>query len=115
MSNLTLEGMTLASGVAETIVSVAVQGVEGVAQIGNAGTATGFISAIAGTPQTTGIVASVDDEQRLCLDVHVEVKFGYVLPEVAAAVREAAASAVLTQVGAPVGRVDVFIDGLQFN
>jgi uncharacterized alkaline shock family protein YloU len=45
----------------------------------------------------------------------VSVKSGYVLPDVAASVRQAIADAVNTQVGAKVSYVDVYIDGIQFE
>ena len=47
--------------------------------------------------------------------MRIDVYYGHVLPDVAAAVRQSVADAVASQVGAQVGSVDVYIDGVQFN
>ena len=47
--------------------------------------------------------------------VHVEVYYGYVLPELAAALRCAIAESLATQAGVEVSAVDVYIDGIQFK
>ena len=40
--------------------------------------------------------------------------YGYVLPEVAANLRQSVADALLVQVGLEAAAVDIFVDGLQF-
>ena len=52
---------------------------------------------------------------KLSVAVHVEVYYGYVLPELAAQLRTAIAEALATQAGVEVSSVDVYIDGLQFK
>ena len=52
---------------------------------------------------------------KLSVAVHVEVYYGYVLPELAAQLRSAIAEALATQAGVEVSSVDVYIDGLQFK
>ena len=112
MSELNVEGMALAPGVVETIVSIAVSEVEGVACVGSAG-AQG--RAVFGQkPSTQGIEITVNEDNKLAVAVRIEVYYGFVLPEVASSLRQAVADAVASQVGVEVASVDVYIDGIQF-
>ena len=114
MTDLNIEGMNIAPGVVETIVSLAVRDVEGVAGIGDPAT-NGILTFIGGgKPSTQGIEVETDDNGELHVSVRLHVKSGHVLPDVAADVRRAIADAVSTQVGAKVASVDIFIDGIQF-
>ena len=116
MSDLTVDGMALAPGVVETIVSIAVADVDGVASVGNAPVASrGIRGVLGGKPSTSGIEIAVDENDKLQISVRIDVYYGHVLPDVAAAVRQSVADAVASQVGAQVGSVDVYIDGVQFN
>lgn len=113
MSELNLDGMALAPGVVETIVSIAANEVDGVASIGHS--ATGGLRAVFGTkPSTQGIEITVGEDDKLDVAVRIDVYYGYVLPDLAANVRRAVADAVASQVGVQVGSVDVFVDGIQF-
>ena len=113
MSDLTVDGMALAPGVVETIVSIAVADVDGVA---NALAASrGIRGVLGGKPSTSGIEIAADENDKLQISVRIDVYYGHVLPDVAAAVRQSVADAVASQVGAQVGSVDVYIDGVQFN
>ena len=115
MTDLNVEGMALAPGVVDTIVSIAVSEVEGVASVGTASAANrGLRSVFGAKPSTQGIEITVDDEDKLHIAVRIEVYYGYVLPEVAANLRRAVADAVASQVGVAVASVDVYIDGIQF-
>ena len=113
MNELNLDGMALAPGVVETIVSIAANEVEGVASVGSAA-AGGLRSVFGAKPSTQGIDIAVDDEEKLCVSVRIDVYYGHVLPELAAQVRMAVADAVASQVGIQVASVDVYIDGIQF-
>lgn len=116
MSELNIDGMTLAPGVVETIVNLAVSDVEGVAGIGVLNAAgRGIRNVLGGKPAFPGIEVFVDDDGKLCVGVHIDVKYGSVLPDVAEKVRQAIANAVAVQVGVTVGVVDVYIDGVQFE
>lgn len=119
MSDLTVDGMALAPGVVETIVSIAVADVDGVASVGNAPAASrgirGIRGVLGGKPSTSGIEIAADENDKLQISVRIDVYYGHVLPDVAAAVRQSVADAVASQVGAQVGSVDVYIDGVQFN
>ena len=108
MNELNLDGMALAPGVVETIVSIAANEVEGVASVGSAA-AGGLRSVFGAKPSTQGIDIAVDEDDKLVISVR-----GYVLPDLAANLRQAVADAVASQVGAQVSSVDVYIDGIQF-
>ena len=105
MNELNLDGMALAPGVVETIVSIAANEVEGVASVGSAA-AGGLRSVFGAKPSTQGIDIAVDEDDKLVISVRVDVYYGYV--------RQAVADAVASQVGAQVSSVDVYIDGIQF-
>ena len=113
MTELNVDGMALAPGVVETIVSIAANEVEGIASIGPS-SASGLRSVFASKPSTQGIDITVDDEDKLHVSLRIDVYYGYTLPEIAANVRQAVADAVASQVGVQVGSVDVYIDGMQF-
>ena len=108
MTELNVDGMALAPGVVETIVSIAANEVEGVASVG------GLRSVFGSKPSTQGIDITVDEEDKLHISIRVDVYYGYVLPDLAANIRQAISDAVTSQVGIPVGSVDVYIDGMQF-
>ena len=111
MGDLQLEGMALADGVVETIVSIAMQDLEGVAPTS---VAAGLLSALGNKQAGKTIEVEANDNNTLSIGVHIEALYGYPLPEIAARVRTAIADAVLTQVGVDVAKVDVYIDGVQF-
>ena len=115
MSDLNIEGMTLAPGVVETIISLAARDVEGVASIGPA-TTSGLMDLIGGgRPSTQGIAVTTDENDELHVSIRMDVKSGNVLPDLAANVRRAVVDAVATQVGVKVASVDIYIDGIQFE
>ena len=113
MTDLNVDGMALAPGVVETIVSIAVGEVEGVASVGPSSTSS-LRAVFASKPATQGIDIVLDEDDKLHVSVRVDVYYGYALPELAAKVRQAVADAVASQVGITVGAVDVYIDGIQF-
>lgn len=113
MTELNVDGMALAPGVVETIVSIAVNEVDGVASVGPASTSA-LRSVFASKPSTQGIEIALDDDDTVRVSVRVDVYYGFVLPELAANIRAAVADAVASQVGISVGSVDVYIDGIQF-
>ena len=114
MSELNVQGMSIAQNVVETIVTLAVRDVEGVAGL-YAPATSGIRSLIGGKSSTQPIQIDTDENDELHIVLRLEVKSGYVLPDVAANVRQAAADAVAIQVGAKVGSVDIYIDGIQFS
>lgn len=113
MTDLNIDGMALAPGVVETIISIATNEVDGVASVGSSGSG-GIRSMFASKPTTQGIEIEVTDADKLHISVRVDVYYGHSLPDVAAAIRSSVADAVACQIGIPVDSVDVYIDGIQF-
>jgi uncharacterized alkaline shock family protein YloU len=108
-----LEGLGVAPGVLDTIVTVATESVEGVAAVGAPGIA-GLVQkgARKGAARAVDVMAS--DAGELAVTVHIPVHSGQRLRDVATAVQEAVTDALSSQVGTPVAGVDVFVDGLVF-
>lgn len=113
MTDLNVKGMAIAPGVVETIVSIAAKEVEGVACVGTPA-ASGIAQVFGAKPSTQGIEVDIDEQDKLHVSVRLEVLYGYVLPDLADAVRASIADAVESQVGVEVGSIDVYIDGIQF-
>lgn len=113
MKDLSIEGMSLASGVVETIVSITANEVEGVASVGSFA-ASGIRAKLMAKPSTGGIDVEADDEGKLHVTLHIDVLHGYVLPDLAAKLRQAIADALLVQIGLEVSAVDIYVDGIRF-
>ena len=111
--NLNLEGMSLGPGVVETIISITANELEGVASVGSY-TASGIRAKLMAKPSTNGIEVEADAEGKLHITLHIEVYHGYILPDLAAKLRQAVADALLVQVGLEVSAIDIFVDGIQF-
>lgn len=114
MSDLNVKGMKLADGVVETIVSIAVGDVEGVAAVGTS-SPQGLFAAFQQKTDTSGVEATSDDGNDLHIAVHVDVYYGYKLPQIAEKIRTSVANALETQVGVEADSIDVYIDGLRFD
>ncbi len=114
-----IDGVSVAAGVIETIVSMTVTEVDGVAGVGSANTLTDGIRSVlsshTGThPGADGVEASVTEDGLLKIGVRFQVLYGYRLVDVATAVRTAVADIVLSQVGVAAATVDLYIDGVVF-
>lgn len=109
-----LEGLGVAPGVLDTIVTVAAESVEGVAAVGAPGIA-GLVQKGARRGASRAVDVSVADDGSLSAAVHIQVTYGQKLRAVAEAVQSAVMEALTSQVGVPVGGVDVFVDGLVFS
>lgn len=108
-----MDGLGLAPGVMETIVAIAAKDVDGVASV-SASSFTGLRSRFAAKSAGQGIDVSMNENESVDISVHVDVFYGKPIPQVAAAVRQGVADAVVTQVGFNVGSVDVYVDGIHF-
>jgi len=113
-NKLTSEGLTIAPGVVETIISLAVGQIEGVAQVGATGLPSSFKSALKRKQQTHGIIIMADDDNQITVAVHVYIYYGFRLQEVAEQIRFTVFNTLAGQVGIDVARVDVYVDGIQF-
>ena len=111
-SELHVEGLGLAPGVMETIISLAAKEVEGVSNVGSSSLQS-LRSRFTGEKKQAVDVAMNDDD-GIVVAVHLNVFYGFVIPEVADKVRVAVAHAISTQIGFDVASVDVFVDGVDF-
>ena len=112
-----VNGITIAPGVVETIVSLAAAEVPGVAGVGTAGPISSIAAALnAGrSVPTAGIKLAVAEDNSVSVNLTIQAYYGYRLADVAAQVREAVADALKGQVGAPTSSVDVYVDALAFE
>ncbi len=114
MSNLTVNGNVISESVVETIIELAVTEVEGIAAVGGDTSLNAMLKGLfALSPELDPLVIEVNDDGALYVGVHIEVFYGYSLPEVATNVRAAVAVAIESQLGAQVDAVDVFVDSLR--
>ena len=107
------EGLGIAPGVLDTIVTVAAQNVDGVATIGAAGIAGLVQRGRKGTARPVDICRTENDE--ITVTVHVQIEYGRNLRDVGAMVQKAVADAMKSQVGVDVALVDVYVDGVVFT
>jgi uncharacterized alkaline shock family protein YloU len=108
------EGLIIAPGVVETIVSLAVAQVDGVAQVGVPSLSNSFISVLNKRHPAQGIIIMADDDGQIIVTVRVHLFYGYRLQEVAENVRLAVIDTLLGQVGIEAAAVDVCVDGIEF-
>jgi uncharacterized alkaline shock family protein YloU len=114
-SELVISGIGVARSVVSTIVSTAAERVEGVASVGENAIASGLISVFTAKPVSNepAVESDVVDD-KLVVSVRLSVFYGYPFTKLAEDVRAAISSAVGSQMGVEVGRVDVCIDNLVF-
>jgi uncharacterized alkaline shock family protein YloU len=113
MTVISKEGMAIAPGVVETIVSLAVRDVDGVEAVGNA--ATGILGLFQNKATVAGVQLNAPSEGVIEVALNLTVKAGYPLSQMAEKIRTAVYEAVLTQVGLTVSRVDITIDAIKFQ
>lgn len=108
-----LEGLGVAPGVVDTIVTVAAESVDGVAGVGAPGLA-GLVQKGSRKGSARAVDVCTDEDGAITATIHLQVMYGRKLREVANAVQEAVADAVSSQVGVTLAGVDVFVDGIVF-
>lgn len=107
---ITLDGMKIAPSVLDTIVTMAVQGVEGVVCSSSGQGISGLMNRAAGK----AVDFSLSDKGEVSVAVHVTAVYGTPLMDIGKKVKAEVADAIKSQVGASVASVDVFIDGIEF-
>ena len=107
---ITLDGMKIAPGVLDTIVTMAVQGVEGIASSSSGHGLGGFVNRAAGK----AVEFALNDAGEITVCVHVRAVYGTQLMDLGKRVQSVVTDAIRSQVGAEVASVDVFIDGIEF-
>lgn len=106
-----LEGLGLAPGVLETIITLAAEQVSGVACICTHG-----LAGKVGKGKSSRLIdVTIDEAGAATAVLHLQAEYGTPLRDVARGVQEAVADAIASQVGVPVNSVDVFIDGINFE
>lgn len=113
MTDINSEGMAIAPGVVETIVTLAVREVPGVASVGAA--PSGIRSLLAFKQSTQGVSVVAEEDGSIAVEVAIHVLSGYSLNEIADSIRASVAEAALSQVGLKVSRVDIRVDGIHFQ
>ena len=111
---LTSDGLTIAPGVVETIVALAVRQIDGVAQVKAPSFSNSLASALNKKLPAQGIIIMADDDGQITVAVHVQIYYGYCLQDVAEKIRLSVVETLEGQVGIEVASVDVFVDGIQF-
>ncbi|TLM91624.1 MAG: Asp23/Gls24 family envelope stress response protein [Actinobacteria bacterium] len=109
-----LEGLGIAPGVLDTIVKLAAESVDGVAAVGAPGVA-GLVQKGARKGTARAVDVCQGEDGVFDVTVHVQVTYGSKLREVARGIQVAVAEALASQLGADMGAVDVYIDGLVFD
>ena len=112
-----IDGITIAPGVVETIISLAAAEVPGVAGVGTAGAISTIRSAFnAGTAiPTNGIRIEPLGDKQVAVTISIQAYYGYRLVEIAENVRKAIVDALAAQIGVTVTSVDVHVDALSFE
>jgi uncharacterized alkaline shock family protein YloU len=109
-SELRLDGVEVAPGVLETIVTLAAESVDGVACVGTQG----LVGVMHKAGRTKGVEVSLSDDGRFSAALHLSTSYGRPLRAIAADVQLAIADALRSQTGNAASTVDVFIDGIVF-
>ena len=112
-----IDGITIAPGVVETIISLAAAEVPGVAGVGSADTISAIFAAFnAGNAvPTNGIKIHIDEAENVAVDIEIRASYGHRLVDIADGVRSAISDALIGQIGAEVSQVNVHIESLSFE
>lgn len=96
-----IDGITIAPGVVETIISLATAEVPGVAAVGVGGAISTIKSAfVAGNAvPTNGVRIEAQGDKKVAVTVSIQAYYGYRLVEIAENVRKAVADALAAQIG----------------
>ena len=113
----TIDGITIAPGVVETIISLAAAEVPGVAGVGTAGAISTIKSAFnAGNAiPTNGVRIEPQGDKQVAVTISIQAYYGYRLVEIAENVRKAVADALAALIGVTASSVDVHVDALSFE
>ena len=111
--NQGLNGLTIAPGVIETIVTLAILEVDGVATVGAKASPSGIFPSFGRKNTPPGILIYSEDDEVI-VDAQVQVLYGYRLYDIAEGIRTAVANALQSQANIDVASVNVTIDGIQF-
>ncbi len=107
-------GVKISDDVVQIIAGIAAGEVDGVHSLGNS--LAGGIAEFLGGKKTVSRGVKVDiRETEVSLDVHVVVRYGVRIPDVAWNVQEKVKDAVETMTGLTVSKVNIHIDGISMD
>ena len=112
MNELNLDGMALAPGVVETIVSIAANEVEGVAGMCSGGGITDVFGRNKNI--TRGVKVELGTEEA-AVDIYLIIEYGTPIQTAASNVQENVRKAIESMTGLHVVRVDVHVQGVSFE
>lgn len=104
---------SLAPGVIDTIVTLAVTEVPGVAFVGTP-VQSGLRALFSAAKNTGGVSVVETEEDTLDIAVSVHINDGFSVNKIVDEIRSSVADSVLAQAGRKVSRVDILIDGIEF-
>lgn len=112
-----LDGITIAPGVVETIIALAVAEVPGVASVGSADAISAIKAAFnAGNAiPTNGVQIESTGDKNVAVSISIQAYYGYRLVEIAENVRKTVSDALLAQLGVTTTAVDVHVEALRFE
>ncbi len=105
-----LEGMKIAPGVLDTIVTMAVKNVDGVVYSSSGQGFGGLVNRASGK----AVEFCVNDQGEVAVCVHLAAVYGTPLRDIGKKVQSEVTDAIRSQVGVKVASVDVFIDDIEF-
>lgn len=112
MSVLNNEGMAIAPGVVETIISLAAKEVPGVVSVGRPSKE--LLHSVLHRNNTQGVTIVPNEDKTLSVDIHITARADVDLTSMADQVRVAVYDAVLSQVSLEVTRVEVYVEAVRF-
>lgn len=104
---------SVAPNVIDTIVTLAVTEVPGVAFVGSP-VQSGLRALVTASKNTSGVSVVETGEDSLDIAVSVHINNGFSVDQIVSEIRSSVVDAVLTQAGRTVARVDILIDGIVF-
>ena len=108
------ESMSMAPGVIDHVIAIAASEVEGVASVSSY-VSGGILHQIISRAKSEPIETKLGEDGKLQAKVHLVCEYGYSIPDVAEAVKQSVADALLLQTGIEVGRVDVCVESVEFK
>ncbi len=107
------DNLTYKKKVVMSIVSLATQEINGIASISR--TAVSAISSALNANKSRGIIVEFKEDDKVCIDVFVNVKFGYSVKDVAFRVQENIISSIASMTDFKTDGVNIHVVGVVFN
>lgn len=105
-----LDGIGVAPGVLDTIVTLAAEGVDGVDCV-----VAPRLARVVQKSAAKGVNVEVAEDGSVSVSLHVNVRYGRPLLEIGRDIQAAVSDALSSQTGQTVSAVDVSVDGISFD